>query len=65
MLSRNEVIKILCERYKINAAMAQQTYSIVLDNKQYKHRRQLFDELNYYEELGGEHEINQTDFDGT
>lgn len=54
MMKRTEVISELCKRYHINAAEANQTLSIVLDNRQYKHRGELHAELDMYEELGKE-----------
>jgi hypothetical protein len=51
-VKRTEIISELCKRYKINAAEASKTLSIVLDNKKYKTKIELHKELDEFEELG-------------
>jgi len=51
-MKRTEIIKELCKRYKINAAEASKTLSVVLDNKRFRNKIELHDTLDYYEELG-------------
>lgn len=54
MLKRTKIISELCKRYNINAAEGSKTLSVVLDNKAYRNKVELHEELNMYEELGGE-----------
>lgn len=52
MIKRTEVISELCKRYHLNAAEGSKTLSVVLDNKSYRTKTELHEDLNMYEELG-------------
>jgi len=52
MVHRNKIISEICKRYKINAAMASETLSVVLENKIFKNLTELHRLLDYYERLG-------------
>jgi len=53
-MKRTEIISELCKRYKINAAEASKTLSVVLDNKKYRTKAELHKELDELERSGAE-----------
>ena len=53
-MKRTEIISELCKRYKINAAEASKTLSVVLDNKKYRTKAELHKELDELERPSAE-----------